>query len=147
MNTRWDERKLKMYADYASVVKLALRCAKQAARAQGDPVSRDPRMARMEAAEEQRSLLYEDLVLLGSEAAVEAADEVNGYLWGFLDRVLKQGPDSIDFDLDPRSLDLVKALTRFHDCARVDLGIAGRASVGRLPPSIATNATSWTSAP
>ena len=136
LDTRWDERKLKMYAEYANVVKLTFRCAKQAARSQGDPATRADQMEKMKAAEDQRSLLYEDLVLLGSGAAVEAADDANGYLWAFLDLVLKQGPDPIEFDSDPRGVELIKALSKFHSCARADLGIPGPASSGRLPPSI-----------
>ncbi|MFD7258461.1 hypothetical protein [Streptomyces sp. NPDC059874] len=116
MTTRWDERKLNTYIEYASCVKEISGTAKRARlAAEGSDARRDS-LAAMEAAELRRSVLFEALVLLASPEATEAAHKVNLSLW-------RQEIATRDNTDSPAEDDLVPLMNSYHDQARIDLGI------------------------
>ena len=123
MASRWDEQKRQVYRGYASAVKLTHWHAKKAVTSFSDPARHEALRDEMEKAEEQRSLLYEDLLLLGSPETVAAANDVNVKLWLILNSIRNQTSDPVPWE--PLGAELISALTRFHDCARADLGIRG----------------------
>ncbi len=123
MSTRWDERKLDTYVEYAAVVKEVHRAAKAAFAARANLDDLPALLAEMNEAENRRSVLFERLVLLAEPAAITAANAVNAKLWAGLHLArAQQGSDS---DWDPVGQGLIEALSELHRQARVDLGIAG----------------------
>ncbi|MFD8995580.1 hypothetical protein [Streptomyces abikoensis] len=116
METRWDERKLDTYIEYASCVKEINAAAKRALQAGQETEPRREFLAAMEAAEQRRSVLFETLVLLAAPAAIEAANAVNRVLW-------RIEIATRDHDTTPVEGDLMALLTAYHAQARLDLGI------------------------
>ncbi|MCB5183043.1 hypothetical protein [Streptomyces antimicrobicus] len=114
--TRWDERKLETYIEYASCVKEISGTAKRARQAGEGTEERQTHLAAMEAAELRRSVLFETLVLLASPAAVEAAHAVNLVLWE-QEIATRRNEDTT---ADATLVDLMNA---YHEQARLDLGI------------------------
>ncbi|WP_416873608.1 hypothetical protein [Kitasatospora sp. SC0581] len=114
--TRWDERKLDTYVQYATCVKEIAAVAKRAVDAEAGSTARAEFLATMEQAEIQRSALFETLVLLASPAAVEAAKAVNAALWEteIAARGHAGGPDGVV---------LIELLNAYHSQARLDLGV------------------------
>ncbi|MEU5977489.1 hypothetical protein [Streptomyces sp. NPDC047315] len=123
MATRWDERKLNTYIEYASCVKEISSTAKRARLAPEGTDDRQEHLAAMEAAELRRSVLFETLVLLASQAAIEAAHQVNIALW----QELKATRNN---DVAPRHDGLVDLMNAYHEQARADLGVLRSTSLG-----------------
>ncbi|MCX4803812.1 hypothetical protein ACFWWM_03275 [Streptomyces sp. NPDC058682] len=116
MATRWDERKLDTYIEYAACVKEISSTAKRARQAAAGTDVRREHLAAMETAELRRSVLFETLVLLASPAAIEAAHEVNLALWQEEIATRNDGATSLEGDL-------IALMNRYHEQARVDLGV------------------------
>ncbi|MCF3179701.1 hypothetical protein IPZ70_07050 [Streptomyces polychromogenes] len=119
MATRWDERKLNTYIEYAGCVKEISSTGKRARHAGQGTAEREEYLAAMEAAELRRSVLFETLVLLASPAAIEAAHEVNLCLW----RELGAARDSGTVSAEEGRL-LMELINRYHEQARADLGVS-----------------------
>ncbi|MEB8338556.1 hypothetical protein [Streptomyces endophyticus] len=117
MATRWDERKLDTYIEYAACVKEISSTAKRARRSAEGTDDRREFLAAMETAELRRSVLFETLVLLASSAAVEAAREVNVALWQE-ENAAREGSAPSE-----GGLRLIELINRYHEQARVDLGV------------------------
>jgi hypothetical protein len=84
LKIRWDERRLDAYADYASAAKQACRLANRILRSRFRPGETDDvtgLIAELNSAERERSISFEQVVLLGDPAAVAAAHELNERLW------------------------------------------------------------------
>lgn len=115
--TRWDERKLNTYIEYASCVKEISSAAKRARQAAEGTDVHAEFLAVMEEAELKRSVLFETLVLLATPAAIEAAHAVNLVLWE---------EEIATRNRDDKSLngDLIALMNAFHEQARIDLGIS-----------------------
>ncbi|MDY0816174.1 hypothetical protein [Kitasatospora purpeofusca] len=120
MDTRWDERKLDTYVQYATCVKEIAAVAKRAVDAEAGSTARAEFLATMEQAEIQRSALFETLVLLASPAAVEAAKAVNVALWE--SEIAARGRADV-----PDGAALVELLNAYHSQARLDLGVGSPA--------------------
>ncbi|MDT0448874.1 hypothetical protein [Streptomyces hesseae] len=116
MATRWDERKLDTYIEYASCVKEIHAAAKRALQAEQGTDTHREFLTAMEEAERKRSVLFETLILLAAPAAIEAANAVNRVLW-------KIEIATRDHDTTPVEGDLMALLTAYHAQARLDLGI------------------------
>lgn len=116
MTTRWDERKLDTYIEYASCVKEISSTAKRARQAEAGTETHAEYFAAMEAAELRRSVLFETLVLLASPAAIKAAHEVNLVLWQ--EEIATRNNNGT-----PVQGDLVALMNDYHERARIDLGI------------------------
>lgn len=125
LETRWDERKLNTYVDYASAVKEANITAKKAFMVRGEPMALTASIDEMEKAEANRSTLFEALILLADPSAVTAANVVNQKLWRILE--VARDPASTDDPAWERlGRELMSALTDLHERARLDLGIRGQ---------------------
>ncbi|WDN57524.1 hypothetical protein [Streptomyces clavuligerus] len=116
MATRWDERKLSTYIEYASCVKEISSTAKRARLAAEGSDERREYLAAMESAELRRSVLFETLVLLASPAATEAAHQVNLALWRAVEATRAQ-------DAVPEEEELISLMNTYHEQARADLGV------------------------
>ncbi|MFH9352603.1 hypothetical protein [Kitasatospora sp. NPDC017646] len=120
MASRWDERKLDTYVQYATCVKEIDAVAKRARQAEAGSTVRVEFLATMEQAEIQRSALFETLVLLASPAAVEAAKAVNIALWE--SEIAAREHTAVS-----TTPVLVELLNAYHAEARRDLGVGGPA--------------------
>ncbi|GHG83801.1 hypothetical protein [Streptomyces griseocarneus] len=117
MATRWDERKLNTYIEYASCVKEVYGAAKRARRATEGTEDRMQLLAEMAEAEQRRSILFETLVLLTAPAAIKAAHAVNLCLW-------QEQTAAKNQDATPVAEgDLEALMNIYHEQARTDLGI------------------------
>ncbi|MGW1912724.1 hypothetical protein ACWCQS_18855 [Streptomyces sp. NPDC002076] len=116
MATRWDQRKLDTYIEYAVCVKEVADVAKRSWLAEEGSELHREFMATMEEGERRRSALFESLVLLADPKAVEAAHDVNVALWEILAKARAHEPSATVRRLS----DL---LNRYHERAREDLGI------------------------
>jgi hypothetical protein len=116
MATRWDERKLNTYIEYASCVKEISSTAKRARQAAEGTDDRREFLAAMEAAELRRSVLFETLVVLASPGAIDAANEVNRVLW-------QQEIATRAGGTTPVEGDLIALMNAYHEQARADLGV------------------------
>jgi hypothetical protein len=125
---RWDERRLDAYVLYVTAVKHVYRCAQQALSARlegGDSKAADALLAEMRAAEADRSRAFEQVMLLGDAATVQAAHNLNDRLWG-LERPARSA-EEIDQDTwHERSDEWLVALNDFHSHARQGLGVEGQ---------------------
>ncbi|MFJ6776876.1 hypothetical protein ACIQOV_38980 [Kitasatospora sp. NPDC091257] len=118
MATRWDERKLDTYVQYATCVKEVAAVAKRAVDADAGSTARAEFLATMEQEEIRRSALFETLVLLASPGAVEAAKAVNVALW-------ESEIAAREHSAVPNGPALVELLNAYHLQARLDLGVGG----------------------
>jgi hypothetical protein len=125
LETRWDERKLNTYVDYASAVKATNIAATKVFMVRDQPKELAASIAEMEKAEINRSTLFEALILLAEPVAVEAANVVNQKLWQIL-KVSRDPALTDDVDRERLAIELMSALTDLHEQARLDLGITGQ---------------------
>ena len=117
MATRWDERKLNTYIEYAACVKEVADASKRSRLAEEGSDAHEEFLAAMEEGELRRSALFEALVLLATPPAVEAAHAVNLALWEMLGLAREHEPPPVVGDLHAR-------LNTYHERAREDLGIS-----------------------
>ncbi len=115
--TRWDERKLDTYIEYATCVKEVAGLAKRAYEAPDGSDGREQLLSAMNKAEQRRSALFEALILLASPAATEAAKVVNPILWQMLGAARRR-------ESAPQEFSLIEELNNYHEQARLDLGIS-----------------------
>ncbi|WP_328319092.1 hypothetical protein [Streptomyces sp. NBC_00388] len=116
MATRWDQRKLDTYIEYAECVKEIADASKLSRLTDEGSEAHKEFMAAMEGGERRRSALFEALVLLADPAAIGAAHEVNLALWEMMKQARAHEPPPVVGDLHER-------LNTYHERARDDLGI------------------------
>lgn len=119
LETRWDERKLDVYAEYVSCVKAEVRIARKYS--EPDIAQQEtPSVSDLDAAEALRSNLFEKLVLLADPRVTEAAHVVNRELWDLL-RIVTHASTPEE---SRRAADkVIAALNGLHVVARQDLGM------------------------
>lgn len=128
-STRWDEKKLDAYADfigrarayiYASVLLYEVREEIRIS-------ARSEHELREELTREavEQSLAFERVMLLAGDAVVEAAHAVQGATialgWQARGQI-----DGTLLDWRARNTTAFEAINRFHERARIDLGVTGR---------------------
>lgn len=123
MATRWDERKLNAYVEYVSCVKSLARHSRLAIQARRDGQDPTQHLTDMDAAEAQRSTLFEQIVLLGSDDAATAAGVVNRRVWDLVEAT--HGSVGEDISAPSRGSLVVDALNVMHRAARADLALGG----------------------
>lgn len=133
---RWDSNELDAYAQYTSAVAIAARRAGQLAGARGldayaARVDEERALIRLDEAEEQRTIAFERVALLGDAEVVEAARELNQIVWN-LEWYVRGEPDRTPSGWDAALRDYVAALGRFHDSARRALSVVGAVRVEAL---------------
>lgn len=127
---RWDEHRLKAYAEYAHAVKeLAARYRMMAA-ARGlvsGPVPLEPTAEALREAgelESRRSALSETLGLLGDTEANTASKTLDQCLWR-LECLARGVATEVEQDWDEAYLDFRRARNRYVEHARAGLGVPG----------------------
>ncbi|MFF4231190.1 hypothetical protein [Streptomyces sp. NPDC001820] len=129
--TRWDERKLDAYIQYISCIKEEVRTARQAVEASERGDDNTGALTAMETAEARRSVLFEGLILLSNDAAVDAARAVNERTWSLLEWARCPGGEASTRHRELSNL-VIEALNSLHGAARQDLAMQHRSrSPGR----------------
>jgi hypothetical protein len=111
---RWEERRVDLYADYAEVAKRILRQTSIVEKL--DPSSDEFREAssRLNTLEEDRSALFERMVLLGDRATIEAAHKLNHVMWTLQSKL----PGAVPYTPDWHETPWLVALNELHASAR-----------------------------
>lgn len=131
-DTRWDERRLTAYTEYANALKRYVQIAYRMAATQGYPTAADPIDLEVGAqaltdANVDRSVRWETVLLLGSPSAVQAGRAWHQAAWKYSWVVRGQRIDRAEY------LRLYEEMGRrrddFYTSARSDLGV----SSGVLP--------------
>ncbi|HKS48035.1 MAG TPA: hypothetical protein VJT49_23570 [Amycolatopsis sp.] len=131
-STRWDDKRLMAYTEYANAVKRSVRLCRRIAETRnllttGQPIDLDAAFAELAEAETERALKWETVLLLGDPATISAARAWHEQVWR-LERILHEdSPDKTSF------IDAYKNTMRlrndFYACARADLDVTS----GTLP--------------
>lgn len=131
-STRWDDKRLTAYTEYANAVKRSVRLCRRIAEtrnllATGRPIDLDAAFAELAEAETERALSWETVLLLGDPASIAAARAWHEQVWR-LERILREDhPDGMTFVEAYKNT--MRLRNDFYACARADLGVAG----GTLP--------------
>ena len=111
---RWEQRRVDLYADYAEVAKRILRQT-------GDVGKLDPSSdefgaaaSRLRTLEEDRSALFERLMLIGDRATIEAAHKLNHVMWTLQSEL----PGAVPYTREWHETSWVAPLNDLHACAR-----------------------------
>jgi len=131
-SSRWDDRRLMAYTDYANAVKRSVRLCRRIAETRnllstGQPIDVDAAFGEFADAETERALKWETVLLLGDPATIFAARAWHEQVWR-LERILRA-----DNPEEPTFVDAYKDTMRlrndFYACARADLNVTS----GTLP--------------
>ncbi|MDS0132023.1 MULTISPECIES: hypothetical protein [unclassified Amycolatopsis] len=132
-SVRWDERRLTAYADYAFALKRVIALSVRIAAHRGihpdiDSLPPEEGLPALAAAEEERTVKWETVLLLGTGSTVLAARA-----WHESAFRLQRIATGAEADLPwAEAIEAVsKARRRFYEAAKADIGIA----VGDLPES------------
>jgi hypothetical protein len=131
-STRWDDKRLLAYTEYANAVKRSVRLCRRIAEskellATGQPIKPDDGFAELAEAETERAMKWETVLLLGDPAAITAARAWHEQVWR-LERILREeSPDRTSF-VDAYK-DTMRLRNEFYTRARADLDVAS----GTLP--------------
>lgn len=132
-DTRWDDKRLVAYSEYANALKRYAMLSYRLAAARGYPASVQPieideGLRAMAEADADKSIKWESLLLLGSPEAVTAARSWTQAAWQLS---YVAGGQAIDHEA---FIGLFEEMGRrrneFYECARSDLGVKS----GVLPP-------------
>ncbi|MEU4341709.1 hypothetical protein AB0H00_10615 [Nocardia sp. NPDC023852] len=133
-DTRWDDKRLTAYIEYASALKSYVQVAYRLAAARGyatnsEPIDLDVGGRALAEASTERTVKWEVVLLLGSPAAVSAARRWHEAAWKFSSAT---GGDEVDQDAYDRYYkELALRRDDFYACARADLEVRS----GALPAS------------
>lgn len=133
---RWDEARMRAYADYANAVKKLVHLSRRVAAGRGltriaEPLS--PNVEAIEAlsdAEAERGRAWESVLLLGEPETIRAGRIWHQAAWRLYGYALGYITDNDQFA--PASIEADRARGTFYEQARRDLGVSG----GTLPTRI-----------
>jgi hypothetical protein len=133
---RWDSNELEAYAQYTSAVGITARRAGQVAGCRdfdsyAARFESGAALERLDAAEEQRTMAFERVALLGDTEVVTAAQRLNQAVWN-LEWYARGEPDPSPSGWAELLDEYVGALGRFHDAARRALTVSGSVRVDAL---------------
>jgi hypothetical protein len=126
---RWDEARMKAYADYGEAVKKISHLAVRIAAGRGFPhivapmPPTDEALRDLGVAEGERARAWEPVLLLGSADAVTAARSWHTTVWRLVDFAHGQRTDPDAWG--PTVTEANNARDKFYDSARRDLGVNG----------------------
>lgn len=142
LDTRWDDKRLAAYTEYANGLKKSLEVSYRLAATHGYPASTQPidldtGLQALAVAEADRTAKWETVLLLGSPEAIAAARRWHKAAWML--RYVARGETTIEHDEYVRLYESMGRLRdEFYEAARADLGIkSGALPVGEgawLPP-------------
>lgn len=129
ITTRWDEKRLDAYANYADSVKQEIRLSmRMAADLQLGPRARplplEVGLPLLAEAEDRRSTNFEKVLLLGDKETINAARQWQRSVWE-LQFTLQDDPDERRQKFLEGYSKADAARARFHELARLDLGVMG----------------------
>lgn len=127
-SVRWDERRLDAYVDYAHAIKeshaIALRMtADHRPGSHSHPIDREDGLARLAEADARRTIVWENLLLLGDEPAVVAAAGWRDAVWQ-VER-LARGIVDAPQDISELLTRVNEARDGYYRAARQSLGVRG----------------------
>jgi hypothetical protein len=140
LGREWRERKLQAYSTYLSDVKRMRDIAQRVAvdvglDDQAPPLRRDAGLEPLAEANMSRSSSFESVSLIGGKDVVDAGRALNRAVWrlewfarGFLD-------DSDGEGWDEAFRNYLAAINKFHESARLDLGVSGEVAPREAEPS------------
>ncbi|UGT43055.1 hypothetical protein LTV02_06585 [Nocardia yamanashiensis] len=125
-DTRWDDKRLAAYSDYANALKSYIALAHRISAARGypatiQPIDIDEGLRLLAAADTERSVKWETVVLLGSPAAVSAARRWQKAGWELGNVAQGHGTGHQEYRQHYQSMSQCR--NDFYTCARADLGI------------------------
>lgn len=126
LDTRWDDKRLAAYIEYANALKESLNICMRLAEANGypagvQPIDRDAGIQAWVAADTERTTKWEAVLLLGSAEGIAAARQWHKAVWRF--RYFVVGTN-VDHEEYLRSFETMGRLrNQFYACARADLGV------------------------
>ncbi|MEU0875130.1 hypothetical protein [Nocardia brasiliensis] len=131
--TRWDERRLAAYSEYANALKRYSQVVSRLAAAHGYPSADQPidietGLQKMAEAAADRTVKWEVVLLLGSPKAVAAGRLWHKSIWDL--SWMAQGQAISHDEYVRRVQEIGRMRNEFYECARSDLGIES----GSLPP-------------
>lgn len=139
---RWDTQTMDAYAQYAGAMKREVRITMRIAGGLGlgprtEPLALEPGKSLHQDAEQERSLRFEAVLLLGSQQTVGAAREWQQRCWDlYLFCLSRSVPDESDIEEFARLYESVgRAREVFHEAARRSLGVAEGAVAAAPMPS------------
>lgn len=112
--TRWEERRVDLYADYAEVAKRIFRQMSVVEKL--EPSSDEFREAasRLNTLEEDRSALFERMMLLGDRDTIEAAHKLHHVMWTLQSKL----PGAVPYTPDWHETPWIAPLNELHASAR-----------------------------
>lgn len=128
---RWDEARMRAYADYGDAVKKVTHLASRIAAGRGMPHSVESvvpdadALNALETADGERARTWERVLLLGAPETVAAARSWHQAVWRL--GWFAKGRITDADQWDPAITETEVARDRFYDCARRDLGVTGQA--------------------
>ncbi|MGQ5261522.1 hypothetical protein ACTWLT_12255 [Micromonospora sp. ZYX-F-536] len=127
-SVRWDERRLDAYVEYAHAIKeshaVALRMtADHRPGSHSHPIGREDGLARLSEADARRTIVWENLLLLGDEPTVAAAARWRDAVWQ-LER-LARGTVDPPQDITAMLTVVNEARDGYYRAARRSLGVRG----------------------
>ncbi|MEU7167396.1 hypothetical protein AB0A70_22585 [Streptomyces morookaense] len=128
LSTRWDDKKLDAYASYVDRVRasifLAVELYEHRTGLRESSREEDTVLADIAEAGRLRGRAFERIMLLGGDAVIEAAHELNAVTlevdWQALGKIAGNGQL-----WRQRNRAAFRAINTFHDAAREDLGVSG----------------------
>lgn len=131
-STRWDDKRLLAYTDYANAIKTAVHVCYRLAGTRGFPaggvaVDLETGLKELSDAERDRTVKWELVLLLGSPTVTAAARRWHECLWRL--EALARGEAATEEDFLTMHVDFNQARDVFYGCARADLGVTS----GELP--------------
>ncbi|MFI7594505.1 hypothetical protein [Micromonospora sp. NPDC049359] len=127
-STRWDERRLDAYVDYAHALKesyaVALRMtADLRPESHSHPIDREGGLARLAESDARRTIVWENLLLLGDEPTVAAAANWRDAVWQ-VERLARSIVDPSS-DISEMLARVNEARDAYYRAARRSLGVRG----------------------
>lgn len=125
--SRWDERRLHSYIEYANAVKKVVSVASRVmvargvAAAGGQPLDATTGLPLLAEAEDERSLKWENVLLLGSNAVIDAGRSWHQVAWRLAKFAQDEQPD--EHAVAAAYTAYNEARAAFYGSARGDLGL------------------------
>jgi hypothetical protein len=124
-SSRWDDRRIAAYSDYAAAVKKLIYVAGRTTAARGigtaQPIELDQGLAELVAAETARSVCWEQVLLLGNQETILAARAWHERAWqlNYFASGRRTGQAEWEEELEAVN----RARDEYYRCARTSLGI------------------------
>lgn len=132
-SSRWDDRRAQAYADYGRITKnVYVQCRRAASlrgiAGAGDPIGLDRALAELGKLTDERTAIWESVLLLGTPETITAARAWHRRIWQV--ELFARGERTDLSQWDSLNEQVIDDRTRFYAAARRDLGIKS----GDVPP-------------